>query len=412
MVPDVIFVSEAGMERLTKEPIISAIGVDIKNFNDLERIDSELQAINSTLTTSEWQLKSSVNQKELYNQMNYSLSLLGNGAAILLIVIGLINFVNVMLTGVVARKNEFAIMESIGTTKKQIRKILTLEGGIYALISTLLIMTFGNAFLMLVADAVPHMANYAVFKYPVALVIGLIAAFLQFCILRKVVRFAAMANIFLLEDDKILSKGISIALKKDEHMVTAVYGYLEALKQYQKQKYDLFLLDINLPDGNGLEFCEKIRETSETPVLFLTANDTEEDMLEGFGVGCDDYISKPFSIEVLRKKVLAVLKRSGVGKFRMKYRDLELDKEKCLVLMKGQEIHLTSTEYKLLLYLMENRGRVVTKAMLLEQLWDIDGNFVDDNTVRVNIKRLRQKLNDEKQEYIVTVFGMGYSFGE
>ena len=139
-----------------------------------------------------------------------------------------------------------------------------------------------------------------------------------------------------------------------------VYGYLEALKQYQKQKYDLFLLDINLPDGNGLEFCEKIRETSETPVLFLTANDTEEDMLEGFGVGCDDYISKPFSIEVLRKKVLAVLKRSGVGKFRMKYRDLELDKEKCLVLMKGQEIHLTSTEYKLLLYLMENRGRVVT----------------------------------------------------
>lgn len=88
-------------------------------------------------------------------------------------------------------------------------------------------------------------------------------------------RFAAMANIFLLEDDKILSKGISIALKKDEHMVTAVYGYLEALKQYQKQKYDLFLLDINLPDGNGLEFCEKIRETSETPVLFLTANDTE-----------------------------------------------------------------------------------------------------------------------------------------
>ena len=136
MVPDVIFVSEAGMERLTKEPIISAIGVDIKNFNDLERIDSELQAINSTLTGSEWQLRSSVNQKELFEQMNYSLSLLGNGAAILLIVIGLINFVNVMLTGVVARKNEFAIMESIGTTKKQIMKILTLEGGIYALIST------------------------------------------------------------------------------------------------------------------------------------------------------------------------------------------------------------------------------------------------------------------------------------
>lgn len=193
-------------------------------------------------------------------------------------------------------------------------------------------------------------------------------------------RFTAMANIFLLEDDKILSKGISIALKKDEHTVTAVYGYLEALQQYQKQKYDLFLLDINLPDGNGLEFCKKIRETSETPVLFLTANDTEEDMLEGFGVGCDDYISKPFSIEVLRKKVLAVLKRTGIGKFRMKYRDLELDKEKCVVLMKGQEIHLTSTEYKLLLYLMENRGRVVTKPWIP----------VSDNFEKINVKKQKQ----------------------
>jgi DNA-binding response OmpR family regulator len=229
---------------------------------------------------------------------------------------------------------------------------------------------------------------------------------------RKVVRFKIMANIFLLEDDKILSKGISIALKKDEHTITAVYGYLEALQQYQKQKYDLFLLDINLPDGSGLEFCKKIRETAETPVLFLTANDTEEDMLGGFSAGCDDYISKPFPIEVLRKKVLAILKRTLGEKNRIKYKDLEVDTDKCLVLMKGQETHLTSTEYKLLLYLMENRGRVVTKAMLLEQLWDIDGNFVDDNTVRVNIKRLRQKMNDEKQEYIVTVFGMGYTFGE
>ena len=159
-----------------------------------------------------------------------------------------------------------------------------------------------------------------------------------------------MANIFLLEDDKILSKGISIALKKDEHTITAVYGYLEALQQYQKQKYDLFLLDINLPDGSGLEFCKKIRETAETPVLFLTANDTEEDMLGGFSAGCDDYISKPFPIEVLRKKVLAILKRTLGEKNRIKYKNLEVDTDKCLVLMKGQETHLTSTEYKLLRY--------------------------------------------------------------
>lgn len=199
IVPNIIFVSEAGMERLTKEPIISAIGVDIKDFNDLERIDSELQAINSTLTTSEWQLKSSVNQKELFNQTFYSINLLGNGAAILLIVIGLINFVNVMLTGVVARKNEFAIMESIGTTKKQIKKILTLEGGIYALISTLLIMTFGNAFLLLVADAVPHIANYAVFEYPVALVIGLIAAIFVICLSVPAIVYKATSDETVIE---------------------------------------------------------------------------------------------------------------------------------------------------------------------------------------------------------------------
>lgn len=224
--------------------------------------------------------------------------------------------------------------------------------------------------------------------------------------------FSEMANIFLLEDDKILSKGITIALNKDSHAVTAVYGFMDALGQYQKQKYDLFLLDINLPDGSGLELCREIREASEAPILFLTANDTEEDMLEGFGAGCDDYISKPFPLEVLRKKVQAVLKRTSNDSSRIQYRNLEVDTDKCLVLLSGEEVHLTATEYKLLLYLVQNKGKVVTKTMLLERLWDIDGHFVDDNTVRVNIKRLRQKLNDEKQEYIVTIFGMGYTFGE
>lgn len=102
-------------------------------------------------------------------------------------------------------------------------------------------------------------------------------------------------------------------------------------------------------------------------------------LLEGFGVGCDDYIPKPFSIEVLRKKVQAVLKRTGGGKSRIRYRDLEVDTDKCLVMLNGEEVRLTSTEYKLLCYLIENKGRIVTKAMLLEQLWDIDGNFVDEN---------------------------------
>lgn len=221
-----------------------------------------------------------------------------------------------------------------------------------------------------------------------------------------------MANIFLLEDDKILSKGISIALEKDGHHVTTAYGYVEALQKYTLKKYDLFLLDINLPDGNGMNFCQKIRQTSQLPVLFLTANDTEEDMLKGYDVGCDDYISKPFSIDVLRRKVSAILKRTITETARIQYKDLEVDMEKCLVLLNGEEIHLSATEYKLLCYLIQHKGTAVTKTMLLENLWDKDGNFIDDNTLRVNIKRLRQKLKDDNQEYIVTVFGIGYTFGE
>lgn len=222
-----------------------------------------------------------------------------------------------------------------------------------------------------------------------------------------------MADIFLLEDDKLLNRGISIALKKDNHTITPAYSFFQALDLYNKKSYDLFLLDINLPDGSGMKLCRKIRETSETPVLFLTANDTEEDMLSGFAAGCDDYIAKLFSVEVLRKKVQAVLKRTGKDNNKIiRYNDLEMDTDKYLVTVKGEEIRLTSTEYKLLEYLIHNKGKVVTKAMLLENIWDIDGVFVDDNTVRVNIKRLRQKLHDEKQEYIITVFGMGYTFGE
>ena len=199
IVPDIIYVSEAGMERLTKTPIISGIGIDIKDINQLEEIDSELQTLNGTLTKTEWSYTSPVGIIEEFNRMNYSLNLLGNGAAVLLIVIGLINFINVMLTGVVARKNEFAVMESIGTSKKQIKKILTLEGGIYALVTTGLIMTLGNAFLLLVADAVPHMADYAKFEYPFALVICLIFAIFIICLSVPAIVYRAVSKETVIE---------------------------------------------------------------------------------------------------------------------------------------------------------------------------------------------------------------------
>ena len=135
-------------------------------------------------------------------------------------------------------------------------------------------------------------------------------------------------------------------------------------------------------------------------------------MLNGFDAGCDDYVSKPFSLDVLRKKVTAILKRTIVDQTRIQYRDLEIDTAKCLVFLRGEEIHLTATEYRLLCYLIQQKGTVVTKVVLMEKLWDIDGNFIDDNTLRVHIKRLRQKLGDNDQKYIITVFGIGYTFGE
>lgn len=199
IVPEIIYVSEAGMERLTKTPIISAIGVGIKDMNQVEQIDSELQALNGTLTKQEWSYKSPIGMMVEYNQVTYSMNLMGNGAAVLLIVIGLINFINVMLTGVVARKNEFAVMESIGTSKKQIKKILTLEGGIYALVTTVLIMTLGNAFLLLVADAVPHMADYAKFEYPFALVICLIFAIFIICLSVPAIVYRAVSKETVIE---------------------------------------------------------------------------------------------------------------------------------------------------------------------------------------------------------------------
>ena len=181
----------------------------------------------------------------------------------------------------------------------------------------------------------------------------------------------------------------------------------------------LVLPELMLPEEDGLHILKRIRagaSTARLPVILITAKGTEYDKVVGLDGGADDYIAKPFGMMELMARIRTALRHRkehpGFKNTRYEVEDLIIDFERRLVKMKGQEIHLTSTEYKLLLYLMENRGRVVTKAMLLDQLWDIDGNFVDENTVRVNIKRLRQKLNDDKQEYIVTVFGMGYTFGE
>ena len=230
-----------------------------------------------------------------------------------------------------------------------------------------------------------------------------------------------MSKIFLLEDDINLNNGIRTALEKDGHKIVSCYSFFEGAKAYSREKYDLFLLDINLPDGNGLDLCRIIREDGKTPVIFITANDTEDDMLKGFDMGCDDYIAKPFFIEVLRQKVLAVLRRSSESrettekaKSKFTYRDLTMDFQKMIVTVGGRDCHFTATEYKLLKFLIENQGQVLTRDIILSRIFDEEGKFIDKNSLNVYIKRLRQKIEPDPKnpQYVITVFGIGYTFGE
>lgn len=224
-----------------------------------------------------------------------------------------------------------------------------------------------------------------------------------------------MKKILIIEDDKILNKGVSFALKKEGYDILSAYSKAEGKQMILNENIDFLLIDINLPDGNGLELCKEVRDKADFPIVFFTANDTEEDMVKGFETGCDDYIAKPFSVELLRHKINAILKRSTVvNRNVLEYKALKIDFDRMLVAVAEKEINLTATEYKLLELLAKNKGKVITKEILLEKLWDNNGNFVDENTLSVNIRRLRKKIemDSKNPQYIVTVFGIGYTFGE
>jgi len=209
-----------------------------------------------------------------------------------------------------------------------------------------------------------------------------------------VVRFTAMANIFLLEDDKILSKGISIALKKDEHTVTAVYGYLEALQQYQKQKYDLFLLDINLPYENGYEVCRKIKQVMPVPIIFVTSRDTNADELKSIQVGGIDFITKPYDTLILLEKIKRALQLSNPNNFReLVKKDCTLDLHLSILKYQEQSIELTRNEFRILYYFFMNEDKVISKEELLEKLWN-DKYYIDENVLLVNMTRLKKKMKE------------------
>ena len=220
-----------------------------------------------------------------------------------------------------------------------------------------------------------------------------------------------MAKILLLEDDESLNRGISLKLKKEGHEVLSAFGVTEARKIWGPD-IDLIISDITMEDGSGMEFCRKIRENSDVHIIFLTALDSEVDIVNGYDAGADDYITKPFSLMVLISKVNALMRRISVFKGEGEIYasgDIKVSLKEMKVHRDGQEIVLSKKELKLLLYFLEHPKQIISKEQILEAVWDIDGQFVDDNTVPVTISRLKKKLDEGKDhEYIKNVRGLGY----
>lgn len=224
-----------------------------------------------------------------------------------------------------------------------------------------------------------------------------------------------MQKILIVEDDIIICGGVKIFLESKGYKADCAYSLADA-ETALSGSYNLIILDINLPDGNGLDLCSIIHKERQIPVIFLSADDTDEDMIKGFKAGCDDYIAKPFSTELLNQRIMAVLRRSGqnTGNALFQYKDMSVDFKKMQVYINNRLVKLSVTEYKLLELLIKNMGQVLTRETIIERIWDCDENFIDSNTLNVHIRRLRQKLepDDKNPQYIRTVFGIGYTYGD
>jgi len=222
-------------------------------------------------------------------------------------------------------------------------------------------------------------------------------------------------KILLVEDDHAIAMGLEYSLQQENYQVTICNNAASALASIASKNYDLALLDISLPDGNGFDICKKLKEKGNTPVIFLTARDDEGSVVMGLDIGADDYITKPFRIRELQSRIRSVLRRSAKqvpGDVMMQYGNVTVNITEGKVKKNGQDIFLTALEYRLLLTLVNNEGRIVTRNQLLEGIWDVTGDFVNDNTLTVYIKRLREKIEDDPQNPVLikTVRGLGYQF--
>lgn len=221
-----------------------------------------------------------------------------------------------------------------------------------------------------------------------------------------------MREILLLEDDENLNRGITIILQKAGYKVTSAFTLSEAQKLVAEGEFSLIICDITLPDGNGLDLGRMVRQSGNTYFIYLTALDSEADIVNGYDTGADDYITKPFSLTVLVSKVNALMRRlEGAEDINgsMVSGEIEVDYRNMRVQKKGEEIALSKKELQLLIYLWENAGQILSKESILEHIWDTDGQFVDDNTVTVNISRLKNKLGTDN---ISNVRGLGYIWTE
>ena len=230
-----------------------------------------------------------------------------------------------------------------------------------------------------------------------------------------------MGKILLLEDDKSLNRGISFKLKKEGFEVETAFCIEEAKNIFENNKIDLIITDIGLPDGSGFDFCEEIRKTSNVYIIMLTALDEEFNAVMGYEIGADDYVTKPFSLAILVSKVKAFMKRAGndekekTSENILISEDIEFDYGDYTLILNREDtekVQLTKTEGKLLKLLMENAMNIIQKEQILDILWDMDGNFVDDNTVAVYMRRLRKKVEKDPSEpiFINNIRGIGYKW--
>ncbi|HAP19855.1 MAG TPA: DNA-binding response regulator [Lachnospiraceae bacterium] len=218
-------------------------------------------------------------------------------------------------------------------------------------------------------------------------------------------------RILVVEDDRLLNNTLCYNLNTMGYIIDSALSKQAATNFIEKLDYDLIVLDVNLPDGNGFEFCREAKERyPDTAVIFLTANDMESDMLKGYELGADDYVTKPFHMSVFQKKLAVLLGRIAKQSGGDCYEDgiLFINFSEMTATISGEAITFTPLEYRLLKVLTKNPKVVLTRQVLLEKLWDIDENFVDEHALTAAVSRVRNKIETDGRQYIKTVYGMGY----